>query len=416
MASLATPAAFAQKSQFAVAPLTQSPAVSQELSQEPRKPLNEISEKSSRVQEHADQVKLFQLVAKFKTYRTLGSENHGFDTSMVRNFVPEKPTETYCSAALLQHDRHHGVKYYLPSLSSQFPFPMYPSIDAEATEGLVLLPAKYSFESKLFGWDKDDPPLFDPPAPPPPSPWTLPIADAAFMINPRSLLLAIPPTTRKPATVPSPADILAGFVDPLLFEDFDPPAAPPKSASRPRMGLPPRVAQLRGVPSRPPASAQPAPDYSTAPGSGKKRKAVDPLAARAPKKAQPARLLEASNQPSKPRPLVCGIGQCPDTFADKASLLQHQQLHVHAHHRFRCTGCPAGFAQLEDLNVHAALNMSCRSENAPRILQMFYSNPKVVAMNPENMRQNDLMAFWRQFVQAVVNHYSSNSRVMIPGT
>ncbi|KAJ7645839.1 hypothetical protein B0H17DRAFT_1215869 [Mycena rosella] len=312
---------------------------------------------------------------------TVGLEANRFDTSMVADYLADRNNET--------HDRRHGVRYYKPSPSYKFPFPKYPSID-EANKNLIPLHVDPSFESRLFGRDKDE---FDSSTPDyvPPrlGPWTLPIVDAPSTITPRALYLRAP-RSLKPAAIPSPADILAGFIDPSLSEKShrDPPPTNLPSL-RPTIALPSRVQQLRVAPSLPPASAQSASDYSGVLGNGK-RKAVNSPAPRPQKKPQSARPFQVSNNPPKPSPFICGIDQCPDAFDSKESLQRHRQLHVPSGHRFRCTGCPAVYAQLQDLHVHMAHDASCTSELAARRLQMFYLHPTIIARNPATLAQKDL--------------------------
>ncbi|KAJ7119460.1 hypothetical protein C8R44DRAFT_877888 [Mycena epipterygia] len=328
------------------------------------KPLDDRSAAFGKTQRQFEaDVEFFKVVAKFDTYQTVGSENHGFNASLVKDYMPHQTSETYRDAALLNHDRHYGVKHYLPSPSSKFSFAQYPSIDETLSirNHLIPLPAKYSFESAIFGWDKDDAPLFDPPARDyvPPNPWALPIVDA-------------PPTI-----CPS-----------LLQSNWKP--SPVKYNTRPTIRLPSR-AQQKPTPLPSSTFPQSASDYSAVLTDENKRKALNPPAPRDAKKATPTTPVKA----------YASCRGCPQRFDSKESLQLHQQLYRHDRNRILCTGCPAQFPQTENLRAHLARNAGCTSEGAARRRQAFYHSPKILALIRGGATQKDVMAFWRHYLQYI---------------
>ncbi|KAJ7902673.1 hypothetical protein B0H14DRAFT_1142827 [Mycena olivaceomarginata] len=190
-----------------------------------------------------------------------------------------------------------------------------------------------------------------------------------------------------------------------------------RPASRPTIPLLLRVLQNDRPPLPPTSSRSPSSssfasesDYS-APGDdgdatgGTKRKAVNPPSYHPAKKSSLASEPDAPPAPSrpaaKPAPLKCGIDACPETFPNKRALQRHQQRHLHSRQRISCSGCPAAFGRVEDLHAHLAHHAPCTTENAARLLQMFYLQPEVIAINPAAAAQKDLMGYWRRFLEVV---------------
>ncbi|KAJ7725921.1 hypothetical protein B0H16DRAFT_1894919 [Mycena metata] len=351
---------------------------------------NQMSLESSKSQISFDvDAELRNLFMEFSTPQA----PHEFDPSVVSDYVPSEP-ETFAFAALQRHDRQHGVKHYrLPSVSS-FTFPKYPTSDENdpnmPTE-LVPVPIGQSFESKVFGLEKDAVPAairF----PLTPNLWTLPIVDAPAGIKPQSLLIRPVAAAFPVSTTTHPAGGNSTQSHPI----------PALSPSRVTIKLPSRA--QNGAPP-PPLSftpSQPSSDYCAPQDNAKKRKALNPPAPRNPKKSTVVSrpLLPAPARPRKPV-LPCGIDECPEIFDDETNLNRHQQRHLRSRQRSSCTGCPTVCATPEELQKHIAQSPQCTSENAVRILQAFYLQPEIIAINPAKATQSELMLYWAQFVQMV---------------
>ncbi|KAJ6510402.1 hypothetical protein C8R45DRAFT_387744 [Mycena sanguinolenta] len=316
-----------------------------------------------------------------------------FDPSTVKDYVPNATPETHYSvAALRRHDQQYAVKHFRPSPSTTFPFAKYPPNENGHVGGMTPLPVKQSFESAIFGCPNNAPPptiLYCPP----PNPWKAPLVDAPPSICPQRTL--------KSST----------YVD--LAQSSKRPATT-KSLSRPTISLPPRAQQqaLHNLGSLPASSTQ-APsssDYSEAAGNGNnKRKAVNPPSHRPPKKSllAPMPPPPPPSRAPKPAPLKCGIDACPETFRTKQMLQQHQQRHLCSRQRISCSGCPAAFGRMEDLQTHLTHSAVCVTQNAAKLLQLFYLQPEVIALNPAAAPQNELMGYWRRFVVAVQRKYNA---------
>ncbi|KAJ7034758.1 hypothetical protein C8F04DRAFT_1395310 [Mycena alexandri] len=361
---------------------------------------NEMSVESPKSQNIIDaEAELYNLFIKFHT--SLGAP-HEFDTSVINDYVPSEP-ETFASAALRRHDRQHGVRHYRLPSSSSFTFPKYPTLNENEPNmpmGLVPVPTRQSFESKVFGLEKDEaPPVIRFPLTP--NLWALPIVDAPVGIRPQSLLIR--PTAA--------AVSVSVATHPAGGNSAQSPPTPTLSPSRLTIKLPSRA--QNGAPP-PPLSftpSQPSPDYCAPQDNVKKRKALNPPAPRNPKKSTvvPRALLPAPDPPRKPA-LRCGIDGCSETFDDQTNLHRHQQRHLRSRQRSSCAGCPAVYGTAEELQTHLAQSPECTSENAARLLQAFYLQPEIIAINPATATQNELMGYWTQFVQMVTLHISQKYR------
>ncbi|KAJ7216968.1 hypothetical protein B0H12DRAFT_340883 [Mycena haematopus] len=303
-----------------------------------------------------------------------------FDASTVKDYVPSAIPETHYSSALRTHDRQYGVRHFL-SPSAKFTFPKYPSNENEEAGGMVPLPAKQSFECRMFGCDKDN-------APPPTvryrvplNPWKFPLVDA-------------PPGICPQKTLKSSSDV--GIV-----QSSDHRPAPTKSFSRTAKSLPLRalrseVSLLSSISAQSSSS-----DYSEALGNGKgnkrKRKAINPPSHH-PQQKSPL----APSRVAKSAVLKCGIDACRQTCRTKQALTQHQRhLHSAPRQRISCSGCPVAFGRMEDLQAHLTYSTGCTTLEAARLLQAFYSQPEVIAIDLAVAPQNEVMGYWRRFLTAV---------------
>ncbi|KAJ6589117.1 hypothetical protein B0H19DRAFT_231059 [Mycena capillaripes] len=260
----------------------------------------------------------------------------------------------------------------------------------------LALPVKQSLESKIFGYDKDD-------APPatlyraPPNPWMFRVADSPLGINPQRLIL-------RRATAPlNPSDVT------VVARSSNPCPAP---TSRPTIPLPLR-AKHNSVPlawSAP--STQSSSDYAVLQGSGNKRKALNPPDPR-PQKKSPLVSHSPLTAPTRPQKsaLHCGIDGCAESFANKTNLQRHQQRHLHSRQRIHCSGCPAVFVRMEHLHAHLSHSAGCTSESAAQLLQSFYLQPEIRAINPTTASQTDLMAYWRRFLEVATVHIAQRKQV-----
>ncbi|KAF7329025.1 hypothetical protein MVEN_02532600 [Mycena venus] len=361
-----------------------------------------------------------------------------FEPSTVNDYyVPDANPETSYTAALRRHDQQYGVKHYLPSPSSKLPFAQYPSESKDnhnerSGVGIIPLFRKESLEARIFGSDRED-------APPPavryqklPDPWKVPITDAPLAINPQRTLktwanvrtIVMQSSDSRPAPVQSssrpiiPLPLRAqrnGVPLPSLPPTqpssgySGPGSVPIQSSSRPTIPLPHR-SQPNGVPLPRSSLAQSSSDYSEGQGNGNKRKALYPPAPRPEKKAASIPVVPPSafhppapsRPPLKSVPHKCSVDLCPETLPNKQAPQWYQQRHLHSRQGTRCSGCPLAFACAEDLQMHLRYNADCTTEIAPQLLQMFYLQPEVRAINPAVAPQSELMAYWRRFLEVTV--------------
>ncbi|KAJ7159859.1 hypothetical protein C8R43DRAFT_993850 [Mycena crocata] len=421
-----------------------------------------------------------KLLGKLNAYETVGSENHGFDVSMVKPYVEpnEAPMSPYY-AALLNHDRQHGVKQYLPPIGSDLPVPsegsgflvpIYPLTDKNWCfhQNYIPVPATPSFESKLFGWDKNDPPIFDTLGGRrvASDPWTVPLSNAAPTIDPRQLTVgrpspidlhrqnfaAVMPPARSTQAAKMPEIPLratnsrrwnpAIVAPPVISGDlqFVQASTPLVIPLRPIVPLPSRLTQQIPLRPSPPITSTPsAPqqrplDYHAP--TGGKRKASNPPAetppvkrvASSPQRQDPAptRIKDPRQRPKPPPGLHRDIPaqqmlhippRQPEIHLSQQSELylparQHlSSRQPESNSRASCPGCPATFPDAAAQSAHLTQNPYCTTERGVHMRALFYTHPNVVARVKAEAGEKEIMMIWQNYSQQLQQVHLSKKHI-----